>query len=369
MAFLVDPRCATDHRSNVPDHRPPVFARLRSESPPLRLLQVGDCIARAGGMPRHRPCSQAAVMQADPLHDFAERKTREASSAEVHALVTTETGPLERALGGIGNDWTRRHYSGDFHLMPLPSAAPAITLVFVESRDGNTDADNPEDLGGGATDKHLLYEGLSRAAADAVLAGTATAIGQSAFFSVWHPEIVALRHELGLSRHPAQVVVSATGHHLDLEGSLLFNVPEVPVFLLAGKHLPRPLGDASRGTAMDHRHFDRASWAPGCALPSSRSSWDSTNLRHRRKNHSLEPGGCRSRAGSLSDDESSIGREAGHAVLYRTPNVVLRNDCQETRSRHTGTNLLRTPGPSSDAPRIIHRYGAINRPMGRSGAT
>ncbi len=171
---------------------------------------------------------------ADPLYDFAERKTREASSAEIHALVTTETGPLERALGGIGNDWTRRHYDGDFHLMPLPSAAPAITLVFVESRDGNTDADNPEDLGGGATDKHLLYEGLSRAAADAVLAGTATAIGRSAFFSVWHPEIVALRHELGLSRHPAQVVVTATGHHLDLEGSLLFNVPEVPVFLLAG---------------------------------------------------------------------------------------------------------------------------------------
>jgi hypothetical protein len=32
---------------------------------------------------------------ADPLYDFAERKTREASSAEIHALVTTETGPLE----------------------------------------------------------------------------------------------------------------------------------------------------------------------------------------------------------------------------------------------------------------------------------
>src|SRR5688572_9565267 len=173
-------------------------------------------------------------MLPDRLLDFTERKTRDASSAEVHSLVTTETGLLERTFCGIGNDWTHRHYDGDFRLLPLPSVAPAITLVFVQSRDGNTDADNPEDLGGGTTDKHLLYEGVSRAAADAVLAGTATAKGRFAFFSVWHPEIIALRHELGLNRHPAQVVVSATGH-LDLDGTLLFNVPEVPVFLLAGK--------------------------------------------------------------------------------------------------------------------------------------
>jgi hypothetical protein len=32
-----------------------------------------------------------------------------------------------------------------------------------------------------------------------------------AFFSVWHPELVALRESLGLSRHPAQVVVSKRG--------------------------------------------------------------------------------------------------------------------------------------------------------------
>jgi len=43
-------------------------------------------------------------MLADPLHDFSERKTRDASSGRVHALVTTETGLLERTLCGIGND-------------------------------------------------------------------------------------------------------------------------------------------------------------------------------------------------------------------------------------------------------------------------
>jgi riboflavin biosynthesis pyrimidine reductase len=36
-----------------------------------------------------------------------------------------------------------------------------------------------------------------------------------------------------LPRHPAQVVMSWTGH-LDFERTRLFNVPEVPVFVLAG---------------------------------------------------------------------------------------------------------------------------------------
>ena len=48
----------------------------------------------------------------------------------------------------------------------------------------------------------------------------------AAFFSVWHPELVALRLSLGLSRHPAQVVISKRGH-FDFT-SLLFNVPGVP---------------------------------------------------------------------------------------------------------------------------------------------
>ena len=46
--------------------------------------------------------------------------------------------------------------------------------VFVQSADGNTGARNPADLGGGETDKHLIYEGLSRVDVDGVLAGAAT---------------------------------------------------------------------------------------------------------------------------------------------------------------------------------------------------
>jgi len=113
-----------------------------------------------------------------------------------------------------------------------PKNLPSVSLVFVQSRDGNTGADNPEDLGGGPADKHLIYEGLSRVAADAVLAGAKTAEGEETFFSVWHPELVALRSALGLPRHPAQIVVTGTGC-IDIERSLLFNVPDVPVFIVS----------------------------------------------------------------------------------------------------------------------------------------
>jgi riboflavin biosynthesis pyrimidine reductase len=65
-----------------------------------------------------------------------------------------------------------------------------------------------------------------------VLAGAAT-IGRQVFFSVWHPELVALREALGLPRHPAQVVLSRQGR-IDLDESILFNVPDVPVFLMIG---------------------------------------------------------------------------------------------------------------------------------------
>ena len=100
----------------------------------------------------------------------------------------------------------------------------------MQSADGNTGASDPATLGGGETDKHLIYEGLSRVAADAVLAGAETIRGGDLVFSVWHPEIVALRQSLGLPRHPIQVVATRRG--LDVDDTLLFNVPEIPVVVL-----------------------------------------------------------------------------------------------------------------------------------------
>jgi riboflavin biosynthesis pyrimidine reductase len=166
---------------------------------------------------------------------LAARKIGDAETAVVSPLVTIEDRSAGRPVEPIGNAWTRRHYDGDFHLVAPPRDLPAISLVFVQSRDGNTGAADPSALGGGDTDRHLIYEGLSRVASDAVLAGAATANDPAVFFSVWHPEIVALRAALGMPRHPAQIVISNDGH-VAPDDMLLFNVPDVPVFVLAGAH-------------------------------------------------------------------------------------------------------------------------------------
>ena len=110
----------------------------------------------------------------------------------------------------------------------------------MQSRDGNTGATDPASLGGGEADKHLIYEGLSRVAADAVLAGAETVRSGNIVLSTWRPELVELRRSLGLPRHPIQIVATLRG--LKLDDGLLFNVPELRVILLtlpAGSELMR----------------------------------------------------------------------------------------------------------------------------------
>jgi riboflavin biosynthesis pyrimidine reductase len=162
---------------------------------------------------------------------FVARKTRDASTARICRLTTVIDRP-EAAASRIGNPWTRAHYDGDFPLVGAPTDRTSLSLAFVQSPAGNTVAADPSTFGGGDTDKHLLYEGLSRVAADAVLVGART-LHRTTFFSVWHPELVALRRSLGLPRHPAQIVASRHGHFEP--ASLLFDVPDVPVFLIGGE--------------------------------------------------------------------------------------------------------------------------------------
>jgi len=166
------------------------------------------------------------------FREFVDQKTHEAERACVPRLHTLLDCSAGRSLRRLGTAWSRERYDGDFYLFDAPDDLPALSLVFVQSRDGNTVTGHPEQLGGGPADTHLIYEGLSRVAADGVLAGAATAAGANAFFSVWHPEMVALRQALGLPRHPAQIVMTNNGRvNLD---ALLFNVPEVRVFVIAG---------------------------------------------------------------------------------------------------------------------------------------
>jgi riboflavin biosynthesis pyrimidine reductase len=168
-------------------------------------------------------------MRIQPFESFVEEKTRRAVTASIARLSTIVDRRDAARAAGIGNAWSRLHYDGDFGLVHPAAGETALSLVFVQSRDGNTGADDPATLGGGATDLHLIYEGLSRVAADAVLAGART-VHADAFFSVWHPQLVALRRELGLPRHPAQIVISKRGH-VDFNARM-FNVPDVHVFLI-----------------------------------------------------------------------------------------------------------------------------------------
>lgn len=117
--------------------------------------------------------------------------------------------------------------------------------MFVQSRDGNTEGDDPSALGGGATDKHLVYEGLSRVAADGVLAGSKTIGEGNVVFSIWHPELVRLRESLGKPRHPVQIVATLLGA-LPIETGLIFNVPDIPVVILTIAEPARTLIERTR---------------------------------------------------------------------------------------------------------------------------
>jgi len=178
------------------------------------------------------------------FEDYSARKTRAATTAALFPLVT-RVERSEPRLQSIGNDWSRRLFDGPFYVAQPPhEPRPACSLVFVQSADGNTGADDPGALGGGQTDKHLIYEGLSRVAADGVMAGAGTVRGADIVFSVWHPEIVALRASLGLARHPTQIVVTNRG--LDLDEGLMFNVAFVPVVLVTGPEIPSTIDDQIR---------------------------------------------------------------------------------------------------------------------------
>ena len=158
------------------------------------------------------------------------RKEAAARDAAIAAFITDADRP-DAALVAMGNAWSRTMFDGPFYLSAALSLdLPATSLVFVQSRDGNTGATDPASLGGGEADKHLIYEGLSRVAADAVLAGAETVRSGNIVLSTWRPELVELRRSLGLPRHPIQIVATLRG--LKLDDGLLFNVPELRVILL-----------------------------------------------------------------------------------------------------------------------------------------
>lgn len=162
--------------------------------------------------------------------EYELHKTLQARDADISPLVT-ERDQAGDSLAVIGNPWTRTMFGGLFYVSPQTSSElPVTNLVFVQSRDGNTVTLHPSAFGGGEADKHVIYEGLTRVASDAVMAGAGTIRGSHLVLSVWHPALVALRAAMALPRHPIQI--AATLHGLPLDEILMFNVPELRVIVL-----------------------------------------------------------------------------------------------------------------------------------------
>jgi riboflavin biosynthesis pyrimidine reductase len=163
---------------------------------------------------------------------YCRMKEQAARTAEIPGYTTSQAGDAN-GLVTLESEWSRELFDGPFYRSARPAVAdvPITSLVFVQSSDGNTGAANPSTLGGGETDLHLVYEGLSRVDADAVLAGAATAGGRDTVFSVWHPDLVSLRRARGRPRHPAQVVVTERGN-LRFSDGLMFVEPSLRVFVI-----------------------------------------------------------------------------------------------------------------------------------------
>ena len=162
--------------------------------------------------------------------EYELRKTSEARAADIAPLVT-ERDQAGEQFAVIGNAWSRAMFGGLFYVSPAaPAGVPSANLVFVQSRDGNTVTADPFSLGGGEADKHLIYEGLSRVAVDAVLSGGRTIRGGQLVLSVWRPELVALRAAMALPRHPIQIVATTEG--IGLDTGLMFNVPALRVIII-----------------------------------------------------------------------------------------------------------------------------------------
>jgi riboflavin biosynthesis pyrimidine reductase len=163
---------------------------------------------------------------------FADRKRSAAHAATLAQLRTLIDRSPGFALKPVGAAWCDERFDGPFWTSTAANR-PSISIVFVQSYDGNTGSDDPSSLGAGETDTHLIYEGLSRIAVDGVAVGASTLYPDS-FFSVWRPELVDARVASGLPAHPAQIVLTRSGR-VDVDGTRLFNVPDVPVFVLTSR--------------------------------------------------------------------------------------------------------------------------------------
>ena len=247
------------------------------------------------------------------FEEVVDRKTREALAAMLPAAARPWKSERRQTSTRSAIAWTRRLFDGDFYLSRPPRDIPATGLVFVQSSDGNTGARNPASLGGGETDKHLIYEGLSRVAADGVLAGAETIRGSQVVFSVWRPELVALRAALrpaapsdsdrrdarrtDIRRHAAPQRRGAAGHRDRHAG------------------VGRADEERPRATAVDPNDCDGPTRRPCWRIPQAAVDGHRAHLGNRRPHDRARDDRRRADSGSVSHDVAAPRRRTAHAAL------------------------------------------------------
>jgi riboflavin biosynthesis pyrimidine reductase len=174
------------------------------------------------------------------FHDYCRRKEEAALAAPLAGLTTLAEEAGGADLLSFGNAWTRRLFDGDFHRSVGAASPdlPSVNLIVTEPQPGAepiTMAVAPAATFG-ATVPHLLHEGLTRVDADAVLGGITAASTGHEICSVWHPELVKLRAERGLPRHPVQVVVTDSCD-VPFDRCRLFQEPSLQVIVVTRSSL------------------------------------------------------------------------------------------------------------------------------------
>jgi riboflavin biosynthesis pyrimidine reductase len=169
------------------------------------------------------------------FQDYCRQKERAATAAPLAGLTTIAEESGGADLLSFGNAWTRQLFDGDFHRSAGPASPdlPSVSLILTEAQPGTsalTMAVAPVATFG-TTVPHLLHEGLTRVDADAVLGGIGRPGTGNQICSVWHPELVKLRAERGLPRHPVQVLVTNSGD-VPFQECLLFHEPSLPVIVV-----------------------------------------------------------------------------------------------------------------------------------------
>jgi len=173
------------------------------------------------------------------------RKERAAAAARLEPFQCVLDHSARFHLEVVSTPFSDALLDGPFFQSDDEREYPSINLVFVQSRNGNTEASDPSTLGGGETDKHVIYEGLSRLGADAVMSGARTIGRGNLIFSVWHPALVSLRQARRKPRHPIQIVATTSGA-IPIETGLLFNVPDIRVVIMTGPRGAEALRDRLR---------------------------------------------------------------------------------------------------------------------------